>query len=426
MASPLENWLSIFPAYQKRWIYEPSQFAIAVKSRQIGFSFATAAACVRSGLFLKRPQLILSAAQDLSDEVLAKARMHCEALTALGCKAATDFSRSSASEIAWKSGGRIIALPANPRTARSFSGDVYLDEAAYFLDPEGIRDAVLPIVTRGDYRFRACSTPNGAQGMFYDWISNPPPGWSAHSVSVEDAAADGFPVDLDKLWKACGGDERLFAQWYRCSFLDGDLQYIPTALVDRALNWVGACPDLSDAEIHAGLDVGRHNDLTALVVVAVVNGVAYTLAVMTCKRTKFRAQRQLIADARRMFAWQTLSVDATGMGEFAEELVEQYGEDEVKPVTFTNDSKSIMATRSLRWFRDNRIRLPRGDEGKRLHAETCALRRVITKSGNVTYDIPRTNTGHGDRYWALALALLGAGEPVAPRGYGLEPLMSVA
>lgn len=423
----VDLWLRVnFVGYQLRWILDTSPFSLALKARQIGFSDATAGRAVYRGCIKRRPQLILSASQDLADEVLHKARIHCRTLALSGIRQATDFVVDNATEIAWRNGGRIVALPANPRTARSFSGDVHLDEFAYHSDPDGIRDGAFAMASRGDYAISILSTPNGAQGLFYGWATNPPPGWRLHRVSVDEAIADGFPVSIDKLWQLCGGDERIFAQLYRCRFLDAALQYIPTAMADRALHWAGNMPELSGAEFFAGLDVGRENDLTALVVLAVVGRYAHVVAIETCRRTKFRAQRKMIREARELFGWSKLCVDATGMGvEMGEELVAQYGS-EVVPVTFTNPAKEELATRMLRWFRDDRVRFMRNDDGQKLHAETIALRRQVTAAGNVTYDVPRTSQGHGDRLWALALALKGAGEPIAPRGLGSEPLLAIA
>lgn len=427
IAHPLERWMRWFPKYQRRWIFEKSRFAVCVKARQIGFSHATAAAAVFAGLFEKRTQLIISASQPLSDEVLQKARGHCAVLASLGVPAAMRLVTDKATEIAWASGGRIVALPANPRTARSFSGDVYLDEAAYFLDPEGIRDAVLPMVTRGNFRFRAPSTPNGAQGIFYDWVTNPPKGWVVHQVSVEDAIADGFRVDRDELFHSvAGSDERLYGQWFGCQFLDGDLQYYPTAMLDHARQWVGSMPDIADAEIYAGLDIGREEDLTALTVLAKVNDVVWTLKTITCKRTDFAEQKRLIRDARAIFRWDRLYVDETGIGrQLSEELVTEFGKAEVKPYTFTNKSKHDLATRGLKWLRDGKVRFQKSDDGEALYRESIAMRRKVTVAGAVTFEVPRTRAGHGDRLWSFLLALWGAGEPVAPRGMGQSPLLSL-
>lgn len=379
------------------------------------------------GLTKGRPQVILSASQDLSDEVLAKARAHCRILARLGYPGATDFVTDNTTEIAWRTGGRVVALPANPRTARSFTGDAWLDEYAYHVDPEGIRDAAFPIAARGDWRVRVFSTPNGAQGLFHGWASQVPQGWALHRVTVDEAIRQGLPLRLADLEALAGGDPRLFAQWFRCQFTDADAQYIPAALADRALRWTGEMPALEGAEIHAGFDVAREHDLSALAIVAVVDRRAWVLAVLTAKRSSFAAQKQMLARARQRFQWETLHVDATGLGtQLAEELVELYGADEVKPVMMTPLTKEDLATRAYRYLATDRLRLPRGAEGDRLHAEAIAVRRVVSKAGHVSYQSPRTADGHGDRWTALTLALKGAGEPPAVRGMGLQPILAVA
>lgn len=420
-------WAARLYPFQRTWIGETRDFALCVKARQIGFSHSIAAGATVQGRYYKRPQIVLSASLALASEVLSKVKAHCSLLAHLGDPGACDFSVNNSTTVAWHSGGRVIVLPASQRTARSFTGDVWLDEFAYHQDPEGIRDAAFPMATRGNWRVRIISTPNGAQGLFHEWATNLPAGWGYYSVTVDDAIAQGLDVDRAKLWALCGGDERLFAQWYRCSFLDANLQYIPTAMADAALRWVGDLPDLDGAEVYAGLDVAREADLTALTVLASKAGRVWVLAIITCRRTAFREQKAMVARARELFGWERLFVDRTGIGaQLAEELVEKWGESEVVPVTFTSESKADMATRTLRWFRDGRVRFVRDSEGAELHKETIALRRKVTAAQQVVYEHERTAKGHGDRYWSFALALIGCGDPPQARGMGEKPLFPVA
>lgn len=424
----LIQWLrSSFLRYQLRWITEPARFALCNKGRQLGFSDATAAACLIFALRDKRPQIVLSAAQDNANSLIASVRAHCRFLAAVGVTEATEFAVCNTEEIAWKGGGSVTALAANPRTARSFHGDLWLDEFAYHQDAETLWSAASPMATRGDWRVRVFSTPNGAQGLFYDWCSSHPSGWAFHHVSLDDAERDGLKVDRAALLSLVNGDERVFGEAYLCRFLDADLQYIPTELADRALRWVGRAPDLDEADLFAGLDVGRHHDLTVLTIVAVRDGIAWVAAQFTAKRTAFKAQHAMVAKVREAFPWQRLIVDKTGLGEqFAEELVALYGESEVVPFAFSAPGKETLATTTFRWLREGRVRFPRGDTGKLLHAETIAVRRKVTPSGNITYESPRTKAGHGDRFWSFACALLAASAPALPRGVGATPTMAVA
>lgn len=196
---------------------------------------------------------------------------------------------------------------------------------------------------------------------------------------------------------------------------------------DRARDWKGEPPSFAGAEFYAGLDVGRHHDLTVLTVIAVVGGVAWVAGVFVARRTAFKLQRRMIQRARAVFEWSKLCVDKTGMGEqLTEELVEEYGAEEVIPVAFSDQVKAEIATGMFRWLRDGRFKFSRDAHGKQLHADTCAVRRKVTPAGNVIFVSPRTKAGHGDHFWSAGLALRGASGPVAPRGVGADPLFPFA
>jgi len=60
-----------------------------------------------------------------------------------------DNSRITQQEILLPTGARIIALPANPYTARGFTGDVLLDEFAMHQKDRDIWAALFPTVMRG-------------------------------------------------------------------------------------------------------------------------------------------------------------------------------------------------------------------------------------------------------------------------------------
>jgi phage terminase large subunit-like protein len=191
-----------------------------VKSRQIGFSHGTAGGAVLRALLERRPQVILSASENLSIEVLDKARKHTEFLRRAGYPGAGRILKDNESELSWKDGGRIIAIPASHRTARSYTGDVWLDEFAYHIDPQKIRDAVFPIAMRGDWRVRVFSTPNGASGLFHEMATKPGPRWAWHRVTLDDAIREGVDINRDDAYALANNNERLIRQWYGAEFLE--------------------------------------------------------------------------------------------------------------------------------------------------------------------------------------------------------------
>ena len=70
-------------------------------------------------------------------------------------------------EVRFANGSVIYGLPANPDTARGYSGNVTLDEFAFHSDADKIYTALFPTITRG-YCLEVISTPNGQQGKFYE------------------------------------------------------------------------------------------------------------------------------------------------------------------------------------------------------------------------------------------------------------------
>ncbi len=148
----VEPLINLLP-YQRAAVESDARFRWDCWARQTGKSFTTSLRRVLRGLARGRTQVFLSAGERQSRELMAKARQHCETL-----KIATDyydnrfFKNMSIKqlEIVLPGGVRIIGLPANPQTARGYTGDVLLDEFAMHADDREIWAAMLPTLLRGD------------------------------------------------------------------------------------------------------------------------------------------------------------------------------------------------------------------------------------------------------------------------------------
>jgi phage FluMu gp28-like protein len=303
----------------------------------------------------------------------------------------------------------VIALPATSG-GRSFSGNVILDEMAYHMHPEKVWDGASATVLHG-YRLRALSTPNGVGNFWHNLLTDPDQhaGYVMHQTTLDEARLDGMPVDEEECRKMSRGDPRVFDQLFRCKFLDNEQQYIPTELItacslDEAFCFEGEC--------YAGLDLGRASDRTELVIVRKDQfGVRWQQYAESCRRTSSDDVERLAAlTFSRAWNCRRLVVDATGMGSFpAERLQKQYGRSRVEPLTFTQQSKEVLATGLYSAFTEQTVRLNKKDSV--LIDDLCAIRRIVTAAGNVRYDAPQTSKGHGDRAWAFALALHGCAGP---------------
>lgn len=414
----LTAWLSTFYPYQLAWLLETQDHAINVSSRQIGKSHTTGACGVLWGAIHGELTTIISIGDRESGEVLRKCFGHAEFLQRFGSKIAAVRS-SSKTEIAFASGGRVLSLPSS--AGRGFTGNVFLDEFAYQQHADDVWDNAAAVTTLGG-RIRIASTPNGTQNNFCKFVraaipwrdvKRPSDDWALHSTTIDEAIAQGFPAKLSKLWAKVHGDERIFGQLYRCKFLDGELQYIPTRLIKAATVDEDAiyCPE---GQTWAGLDIGRDNDLTALVIIRQdpETRVNYLWHVETCKRTSETDIERLAALAINHFGVSGLYVDSTGLGTFpTDNLARKYGP-RVHAYQFTQQSKEVLATTLYCVFADERLRMAeREDPGGKLRNDVAAIQRIVTDANGVKYDAPRTADGHADRAWALALALHGCNGP---------------
>ena len=167
--------------YQRAWVADQSRFKIGMWSRQTGKSFSTACEVVRD-CQLRPGQLwvVLSAGERQALEWMAKARMWSEAFQLIvdgydETLHAADALKSKA-EIRFNNGSRIVAIPANPDTARGYSANLVLDEFAIHERPWDIWAAIYPSITNpinGEKKLRIVSTPKGLGNKFADlWSKN--------------------------------------------------------------------------------------------------------------------------------------------------------------------------------------------------------------------------------------------------------------
>ncbi len=398
---PIRAWLGTFYGFQQSWLLDQSRFALTLKCRQVGASHTYAGAAVLWAM-LGDTVTVISIGERESLEVLDKAERHAKVLAGLG----SDWAKSDATSGLLKltSGGRVIALPSSSGS-RGYSGSVLLDEVAYYQAPEKIWDAAAGAVRLGG-RLRALSTPNGVGNFFHTLWTDPKAhkGYRRHKTTLADSRLDGMPADAEECWRMARGDARVFDQLFNCRFIDNDQQYLPSQAIEDAL-----VDDLYcyEGEYFAGLDIGRTHDITALEVIQEdPSEVKWNIYEDTCKRTDWPSIERMVETAFRKHPIRKLCIDSTGLGAFpAEQLQRRYGIHRIELVPFTMGVKEDLVTGLYYALVDSELRLPKGNT--QLRDDLLSLRRIVTSAGNVRYDASRSEEGHADRAWALALALHG-------------------
>jgi len=387
--------------YQKRWVQDKSRFKIWLAARQIGKSFASTLETVDDSLERKTLWIHLSSGQRQSLELAEKVKLHLDAYR-IAAEALEDYffegeERYTQLEYRLPNGSRHLFLPANPATARGYSGNLNLDEFAFHRDSKAIWAAVFPIVTRNpEFKVRITSTPNGKANQFFElWERGE--GWSRHRTTIYDAVREGLQIDPEELERAIA-DPIAWQQEYLLEFVDEGSAFIPYDLILAA-----EADTLSDEwdpdQAYLGMDIARRRDLTVIWVDEVVGDVAWARKVIELHNTPFHAQLEalsaLLPRVRRA------CIDATGMGEMlAEEARRKFGW-KVEPVHFNLATKADLAQSLRLGFEDRKERIPAGNP--RIRQSLHSVKRIVTSAGNVRYDAER-EADHADFFWAKALA----------------------
>ncbi len=412
-------WLTMFYPFQLEWLLDWSRRALLNKARQIGASHTYAAAAVLWALF-GESTTIVSIGEREAIEVLEKARNHAEVLSGLGSSWAR-LKTSTKTFLGFRSGGRILALPATSG-GRGFSGNALLDEFAYHgVHAQEVWDGAAGTITHGG-RLRVMSTPNGVGNLWHELFTDPKAhtGYRIHQVTIQQAIAQGMKVDMAECWANARHDARVFDQLFNCTFLGGEFQYLPTEAINAC-----STDDLYtfDGHYFAGLDIGRKADKTVLIVVRKdPDGQMRTLChIVSCSRTDSELLEKIILEAFRKYNIKRMCIDSSGMGSFpVDRVMRRYGRTRIEGVNFTLQSKEELATTLYSAFTEHTVRIPLTDSAipnmqaglaVQLRQDLCSIRREITAAGNVRYDAPHTANGHADSAWALALALHASGGP---------------
>ncbi len=356
---------TILRPYQRRWVKDGCRLSLAVKAAQIGYSTASAAWAVIT--CLARPKqlvVLLSRSERQSLELAEKCKAWVDGYqgvmaefypqrifhSGLGIRDSgvgansqlpTPNSRPLSAtsmlqhEIHFPNKSRIIALAANPDTARGYTGHVLLDEFAFHADAEAIFKAAYRQTTLG-YKLKVLSTPNGQQGKFWELakglgldlgirprkqpvriqdpgfrIQEKPPGslnpesrilnpWSGHWCDIYLAAEEGAPVDIEATRAGC--DEATWLQEYCCQFVSQATEWISPELFQSSVS-AEASSDfrfsiddcrLEDPSIenrqsaignfYAGWDIARKRDLSVIWVSELVGDVTWTRGVIEMPR----------------------------------------------------------------------------------------------------------------------------------------------
>ena len=398
--------LDLLLPFQRAWVDDGARFKIWNASRQIGKSFTSACEAVRDcELNPGTLWVVLSAGERQSLEWMEKAKMWVQAfgmaMTFMEEREHPEALMKSA-EIRFANGSRIIALPANPNTARGYTANLILDEFAIHRDGAEIWRALAPSITnplKRQLKVRVMSTPKGIGNMFHQlWLK---PEWSKHRTTIYDALAGGLKVNIDEL-RTMVADEDSWAQEFNCEFID-------TARTAFSYEMLAAC-ETEDAStdwpagyqpqgpLYCGIDVGSIHDPTVCVTFERQGQRMHLRERLVIQGVELSQQDNLLDAAIRRAA--RVGIDASGIGlDLAQRLRRKHGGKVVAQVTTAPWKRQAFARLQHR-FNDKGIAIPPSrDLREDFHAY-----EVSGAGEQARYRAPRTEDGHSDTASATAHA----------------------
>lgn len=433
--------------FQIAHLCDDGPLRIERKSRQIAWSWVTAAEAVASAILAGESTAFVSINLDEAAEKLRYARRVYESLRLSGLpKIATD----NVLELSFDNGARILSHPSRPPRGKARL-NVVLDEFAHVQHDRDIYTGSLPILSKGG-RLRIGSSPCGASGTFWEvdrqemrqypgYTRVTTPWWECHSFcnNVKAALASAPSMNTADRVGAFGSErikalhsnmvEDDFRQEFECEYVNEAEAWIPWDAIKRGQAAFGdsawhkatdigqvqslierTLADIQSGRIEpvlfGGLDIGRTRDLTEFVAVGKSSASASTpLRIMiSLAGVPFDDQQAAIEQVITRLPFIDVLIDRNGIGMNLAENLERTGR--AHGVNFTNENKSLWAVQAR--LMAERVAAPIPSD-RDLAYQIHSVRKRISAAHNPVFDSDRAEKHHADKFWAWALALWAAG-----------------
>lgn len=418
-----------FMPYQVAWLEDTAQIKLYEKSRRVGLTYVQVFEDVMdAGVYGKYDVWFSSNnetnAREYIDYCKKFAKTLSVALEVAGSETLIDDEGANTFVLKFKNGKRITGLSSSPNQLHGKGGKIVLDEFARRDNELEVWEAASPAALVWGYPIRIISTHRGKQSIFYNFIKRLERGelpWSHHRTTFVEAVRQGLAAKslhkercteeeqnayIAKIRDSVG-DASIWAQQFMCEPCDENETFIPWPLMEAAgraellpFDKLKTC-----RELYAGLDVGRTINFSLLWILEKVSAsLLMTRYIYAIQGDEFPTQdRKLSEILRELPNLRRLCIDATGMGiGLTDYLQEQWGKARVEGVTFSANTKEVMAFRMKKQLEDQSFLIP---EDRVIFEDFQLVKQTITASGNIRLSAGTKNDSHADRFWGAALAL---------------------
>ncbi|RLF07823.1 MAG: hypothetical protein DRJ69_06785 [Thermoprotei archaeon] len=399
--------------YQRRFLQDQSKRILLCWSRQSGKSTTIAVKAIHYAL-THRKTLTLIVAPSLRQSMILsdKIQDHLANLTSKQRRAW--IQKQQRTQILFRNGSRIIALPCSENLLRGYTADVVItDEANFFEHDEDIFYSILmPMLATTDGTLIVSSTPWNKDSVFYRFYNDP--SFSKHVVTWREAVEAGLmKQDFIEQMRVLLPAER-FQREFEAKFVEDIDAWLPQSLIVKCIESSLEPYDFTDApkgRFFAGVDFGKHQDYS---VIAVVRRDEDTLRLVHIHRFPLETQYASVIGYLKSLCdrWRTVHAvyaDITGVGEYICEDMRNAGIP-VEGITFTVKAKEEMATVLREKMRRGEFKIPyipaRSLADIDIVSELNVERFELAPSGHIKFSHPEGT--HDDVFWAVCLAVYAA------------------
>ncbi|PNC78736.1 terminase large subunit domain-containing protein [Akkermansia muciniphila] len=413
--------------YQAEFLEDSADNILVEKGRQIGLSEYAALKAVRS--CVKRGarwdwwvcSRDLGAAKQFIDDCKKWAEIYNLGAVALGEEI---IEGETVYTITFATGRTIHALSSNADVLAGKRGNVILDEFALHKDQQKLLKVSSAVTQWGGQRI-IISTHRGKQSVFAlivnDCINNGNPmGWSHHRITIADAvdagiverinAKTGKKMTREAFMKSCRAKcltESDYLEEYMCVPQDTAGQLISWDTINACTNdrYASAAGNLAAEEgpIGVGVDVARQSDKHCYIALKEWHDRYVVRLVYYHEDHSWESRDRKLDEITGTAGVKLVAIDQTGLGDkYVDDARRRRNGHKIRGVTFNNASKEELASNLARAMEAGKIILPSHDL---LKAHIASIEKGYTKTGLVCYNADRTDSGHADLFWGLALAL---------------------
>lgn len=428
----LDAWQASHCDYDGRW-------SITNKSRQVGFSLVES--CRKwSRAYLSGPRTFRGVFVSYNlEDVREKIRYVDELDFGLPSELRMKRTIDNKDEIEWENGNRVLSVF---RARGKYRADIGLDEMAWMPDQDLIYNDCSPIMIRGGASLHIGSSPTAAAGRFHSiWTGaggkyknykrTLVPWWCSREMVRNPAEVVRFGVNA--IWNlpteervARFGSEVLieifdgmfledFRTEFECHWSDESRAFLSFDLLARSSSRGGEdyllCDTIDQLRhlpggLYFGVDIGRRHDKTEIKVMENPAGSVrieerFSLTLSSPAELDFENQESILDKLFALPGVVAGYIDENGLGmQLAENMVKRWGS-RAKAQPLSRTSKPAMAT-TMRMLMEcgDFLFYPTVDNRSQLHS----VKKVVTASQNVIYDVDKNEKHHADKFWAYALA----------------------